>query len=175
MPVSEQPLPLDTGVLISLAAATGSWEVLEFLGRTIVITRQVLNELRRGSPGAPGVKTVLPECASVWEGEIAVPPWLANVLDEGEASVIALALEKHWPEVGIDEAVGRSTAKTCELKLTGSLGLLIRAKRKGYSGTIAQAISEIRRCGVWIGGDVELAALRAAGELENEKRAFEAE
>jgi len=163
--VSNTPLPLDTGVLITLAAATGSWRVLDALGCPIVVTQTVMDEIRNGPQGSPGADTPLADCMSVWNEELEISPWLLGVLDQGEASVIALALAQRWPEVAIDESVGRSVAKTSRLRLTGSLGLLIRAKRKGYPVTIAEAIARIRTAGIWIGADVEQAALRLAGEV----------
>jgi predicted nucleic acid-binding protein len=123
-----------------------------------------MDELRSGSPGSPGSDTALAGCMAVWENRIAVPPYLLGVLDRGEASVIALALENRWPEVAIDESVGRSVAKTSGLRLTGSLGLLIRAKRAGCPIVVAGAISRLRGAGIWIGADVVRAALHAAGE-----------
>ncbi len=102
---------------------------------------------------------------SIWKNDSEISPWLLGVLDAGEASVIDLALTRNWPEVGIDEAVGRSVARTSRLRATGSLGLLIRAKRKGYAIAIRDAIAAIRLAGIWIGKDVEQAALRVAGEL----------
>lgn len=162
--MSDAPLPLDTGVLIALSAATGSWDVLELLGRPIIVTPTVLNEVRNGPEGSPGVDAPIAGNMSVWNEEFEISPWLLGVLDEGEASVIALALARHWPEVGIDESVGRSVAKTSRLKVTGSLGLLIRAKRKGYRITIAESIARIRSAGIWIGEEVEQAALLAAKE-----------
>lgn len=162
--MSNTPLPLDTGVLITLVAATGSWSVLDALGCPIVVTQTVMDEIRSGPKGSPGVDTPLATCMSVWDEALEIAPWLLGVLDQGEASVIALALAQHWPEVAIDESVGRSVAKTSRLRLTGSLGLLIRAKRKGYPVIIAEAIARIRTAGIWIGADVEQAALRIAGE-----------
>lgn len=162
--MSDASLPLDTGVLIALAAATGSWEVLNVLEQPMVVTQVVLDEVRCGAKDTPGATTPLPTCMRVWTNELAIPRWLESTLDPGEASVIALALERQWPEVAIDESVGRSVAKTCQLRLTGSLGLLIRAKKKGYPGTLAESISRIRSCGIWVGDAVRLSALKAAGE-----------
>lgn len=162
-PVNEALLPIDTGVLIALAAAN-AWELFDCLEQAAVVTPAVLSELRSGPAGAPGVQEQLPSCIRRWPDEVAVPVWLRSVLDAGEASVIALALEQGWPEVAIDEAVGRSVARTCKVRLTGSLGLLIRAKRRGYPLTLAAAIGRIREHGIWLGHDVAAAALRAAGE-----------
>ncbi|MDR1521146.1 MAG: hypothetical protein LBU23_13540 [Planctomycetota bacterium] len=79
--------------------------------------------------------------------------------------LIALALQQGWREVAIYEAVGRSVARMCQLRLTGSLGILIRAKRHGYAIMLADAIARIGLSGIWIGEDVKRAALRAAEEL----------
>ena len=164
MLVSDAPLPLDTGVLIALAAATGSWDVLDVLSRPVIVTPEVMNELRNGPKGSPGADTPLSRCMAVWDGNVEVSPWFLGVLDKGEASVIALALAEHWPEVGIDEAVGRSVARTSGLRLTGSLGLLIRVKKAGFPLTLVNVIPRIRAAGIWIGVDVEQAALKIAGE-----------
>ncbi len=165
--MSEDCLAVDTGVLIALAAATGEWEIFDALGMSVVISSKVWEEIQQGSPGSPGVKTSLRPGMKIWPYEIIIPIWLKAVLDEGEASVIALAMEQGWKEVAIDEAVGRSVARSCGLNLTGSLGLLIRAKKKGYAITIVEAIARIRLAGIWMGKAVEEAALRAAGELES--------
>lgn len=158
------PLPLDTGVLIALAAAMGDWDVLSALDRPLILSSTVHDELRRGPPGGPGTATPLPSSMTVWPHGLTIPPWLRGVLDEGEASVIALALEQGWPEVAIDESVGRSVARTCDLRLTGSLGLLIRAKRQGYPLRLSDAIPRIRAAGIWLNADLERVALRLAGE-----------
>ena len=159
------PLPVDAGVLIALVAATGDWECLSTLECSIIVTQEVRDEIRRGPPGNPGVATPMPPCMSVWPDLVALPPWLRGVLDDGgEASVIALALEQGWSEVAIDETVGRLVAQTCSLRLTGSLGLLIRAKRKGFPVLLSSAIPRIRAANIWLGSDVERVALRLAGE-----------
>lgn len=163
------PLPMDTGVLIALAAAMGDWEFLSVLGRPMVLTPTVRGELRCGPSSGPGTFTPMPSCMDVWSEEIDVAPWLRGVLDAGEASVIALAMDQGWPEVAIDETVGRSVARTCQLRPVGSLGLLIRAKRQGYPLTLSSAIARIRSAGIWLGTDVERAALRAADELDQQE------
>ena len=159
------PLPVDAGVLITIAAATGDWECLSMLERPIIVTPVVQDEIQCGPSGRPGVATPMSSCMSVWPEPVVLPPWLRGVLDEGgEASVIALALEQGWPEVAIDDKAGRSVAMTCRLRLTGSLGLLIRAKRKGFPVMLSTAIGRIRAANIWLSPEVERTALRQAGE-----------
>ncbi len=157
-------LAVDTGVLITLAAAMGGWDVFGVLETPVSVPLAVWEELRRGSPDKPGAGTPLSPCMTIWSRDILVPPWLSATLDKGEASVIGLAMEQRWTEVAVDEAVGRSVARTCGLRLTGSLGILIRAKRKGYPVTLKKAIANIRAAGIWLGKEVENAALAAAEE-----------
>ncbi|WP_416666598.1 DUF3368 domain-containing protein [Egbenema bharatensis] len=50
---------------------------------------------------------------------------LLPTLDRGEAAVIALALEKRASLVLMDELTGRKVAESLQLRVTGSVGLLI--------------------------------------------------
>ena len=51
------------------------------------------------------------------------------------------------------------------LRVTGSLGILIRAKREGHTLCISDAVSRMREAGVFLSDRVIEAALREAGEL----------
>ncbi|MCF3609283.1 hypothetical protein L2E81_22920 [Planktothrix agardhii 1033] len=69
-----------------------------------------------------------------------ISPLLLNSLDIGEASVIQLALNENIPTVCIDESVGRRIARLSGLSVTGSIGILLRAKQEGYPLSIKQSI-----------------------------------
>jgi uncharacterized protein len=49
-------------------------------------------------------------------------------LDEGEAEVLILADEIHADLIIMDEALGRRYTKQLDFKLTGTLGILLKAK-----------------------------------------------
>ena len=85
-------------------------------------------------------------------------------MDPGEAAVIGLALATSVPTVAIDERNARHVARSCGLRLTGSLGLLLRAKRAGAQLDMADAIQRMRTAGVWIGETLAQEALRLAGQ-----------
>ena len=78
---------------------------------------------------------------------------LSNPLDLGEASVIQTAADLHIPLVCIDEAVGRRVARLSGLTLTGSIGVLLKAQKLGYSVSMEQAISRMRQHGIWLGDE----------------------
>ena len=56
---------------------------------------------------------------------------LMSELDDGEAEVIALALERNADLVLLDDADAREKARVYQLKITGTIGILLRAKREG--------------------------------------------
>ena len=64
--------------------------------------------------------------------------------------MIQLALTERISTVCIDEASGRRVARLHGLSLTGSIGILIRAKREGYPLVMSQAITQMREKGIWL-------------------------
>jgi len=71
--------------------------------------------------------------------------WLENLLDPGEASTIALAIQHQVPLVMIDEKKGRNiAAQIYHLNVIGSTGLLAKAKQLGYIKTLAPFLYELK-------------------------------
>ena len=62
--------------------------------------------------------------------------------------------------VCIDEDVGRRIARLNNLKVTGSVGVLIRAKKEGFSFSMIEAIQKMKQQGVWLSDNVIEFALR---------------
>jgi predicted nucleic acid-binding protein len=85
-------------------------------------------------------------------------------MDRGEAAVIQLALIEGVRTVCIDEVVGRRVARLNGLSVTGSIGVLLRARRQGHGVSRRAAIDRMRARGMWLGDDVVRFALREAGE-----------
>jgi predicted nucleic acid-binding protein len=67
-----------------------------------------------------------------WQTPLNISPLLLNSLDLGEAAVIQLAINENIQTVCIDEAAGRRVARLSGLSLTGTIGILLRAKKEGY-------------------------------------------
>jgi uncharacterized protein len=68
---------------------------------------------------------------------------LENILDKGEASAIALALEIPNSIIIIDEKKGRKHAKSLNLQVIGSLKVLLIAKHKGVIKSIHPLIKDL--------------------------------
>ena len=75
-------------------------------------------------------------------------------LDQGEAEVIILAKEKRIKQVLMDEKVARLQAEVLGLNVTGTLGLLLRAKKKGMISSIKPLVSKMLENGIWIKAEI---------------------
>ena len=85
-------------------------------------------------------------------------------LDKGEAEVIVLAEEINADIVVIDEKIGREYAKRNNLNLTGTLGILIKAKNKRLIKAIKPLIDEMQNKGVWLNDKLIISVLKITGE-----------
>jgi predicted nucleic acid-binding protein len=94
---------------------------------------------------------------------------LLNMLDQGEAAVIQLALDRAVSTVCIDEAAGRRVARLHNLAVTGSIGVLLRALREGHSFSMAEAIERMQGHGVWLSPSVTAFAVAQAKTLTEHK------
>ncbi len=89
---------------------------------------------------------------------------LLPTLDRGEAEVIALGLEKQANLVLIDELIGRKVAEFLGLRITGSVGILIRAKQLGEIAAIKPLLDHMMREGMYFSQRFRDAVLRQVGE-----------
>jgi uncharacterized protein len=68
---------------------------------------------------------------------------LETTLDRGEAEAIALAVENQSSLLLIDERDGRQVARALGVEMTGTLGVLLRAKTTGHIAAIEPLIKEL--------------------------------
>ena len=161
----ERQIVINTGPIIALTAATGGLDVLKNLYTKVLVPLEVSKEILAGGLN----KFAISEFKSAsWltiiEHSMTVPPVLANTLDRGEAAVIHLAITERIHRVCIDETAGRRMARLCGLDVTGSLGVLIRAKREGYITSVKSAIGRMEKRGIWIGVELKHLTLCESGE-----------
>lgn len=85
-------------------------------------------------------------------------------LDAGEIEAILLAREMPADLLLMDETAGRRAARHLGLRVTGVVGVLIEAKRRGEIALLAPHLSQLRLAGFFLSDDLEASALRDAGE-----------
>ena len=162
----ESAIVINTGPILALIAATGDLSVLPKLYSRVIVPREVCDEVLANGGTMFGV----PEFASTDGIErrtepVVIGSLLSQLLDRGEASVVQLAISEGIETVCIDEHLGRRVARLNGLRVTGSLGVLIRAKREGHALSISDTVSRMREAGVFLSDRVIEAALREAGEI----------
>ena len=121
----------------------------EFLRIDVIARRSALDN-------APWIRTVSltnPQTASVY-----------GRLDQGEASVLAIAKEHNARLVIIDEAKAREEAKRIGLPVRGTVGVLLEAKKKGLIDAIKPLLEALRDNGMYLDQSFIDNVLQLAGE-----------
>jgi len=71
-------------------------------------------------------------------------------LDKGEAEALVLANEIDADLIILDEALGRFHAKHIGLKVTGTIGILLKAKEKGIINEVKPLLNQLVQKGIWL-------------------------
>ena len=126
-------LVINTTPILALIAAVGSLDMLPLLYGRVWVPWEVCQEVHAGGANDFAVSEFAKADWLHKQNQCVTPPsLLQNSLDSGEAAVIQLALQQNIPLVAIDETVGRRFARLSWLTVTGSIGILLRAKTLGY-------------------------------------------
>lgn len=87
-----------------------------------------------------------------------------ELVDVGEASGIALAMEVEGAKLIMDDLKGRRLAIEMGIVITGSLGVLKAAKDQGLITAVAPMLSKLRHAGPWLSDELVRAVLAEVGE-----------
>jgi len=143
----------------------GLLDILRVLAKRVIVPPAVADELNEGR--ALGIS--LPDVGALdWIhlrrpiSELAVP--LVTDLGPGETEVLMLALELREAVVVLDDALGRRVAETLGLSLTGTLGLLLDAKRVGLVPAVAPLLDQLQALRFRLAAHTRAAVLKLAGE-----------
>ena len=79
---------------------------------------------------------------------------LLGRLHIGEVEVIIGAVEKGIGTVVLDERAARNKAKQLGLDVTGTLGILLKAKKRGLISEINIEISNLKNAGMYLSDEV---------------------
>ena len=140
-------------------------DILPALAERIIVPRAVVEEISTGR--AAGVN--LPDLTTLnWvdirspAGESALP--LVTDLGPGETEVLMLALELKDAIVILDDGLARRVAETLSIRLTGTLGLLLDAKRAGRVPAVAPLLDQLQALRFRVSPLTRAAVIKLAGE-----------
>ena len=89
----------------------------------------------------------------------------SSALHDGEVEVMLLAKEIGANLVIIDDGLARKHAKYLGLKITGTIGVLLRAKQDGIIKDLRPYLNEMIRYGFYVSENVYQEVVRLAGEV----------
>ncbi|WP_437928127.1 DUF3368 domain-containing protein [Sorangium sp. So ce291] len=156
----------DTTPLLYLSRI-GHLDIIRAVHREILVPKTVWDELVTARPAEPGVGSLL---SSPWirvndEVERAgIDPALVTLLDAGEAAAIALAEMLRADTLLIDERKGRAIARSRGLRIQGTLGLLVEARRAGVIESLRAVLDDLASAGFRVNAHLVTEALRQVGE-----------
>lgn len=128
----------------------GELRLLEKLFGEVFITAEVESEF--------GID--LPEWIKLVEVRDKTRQTILNLsLGKGEASVIALCLENAESSLIIDEKKGRRIAKELGVNITGTLGIIVKAKEKGLLDSIEIVFEKLENAKFRISPNLKTAIL----------------
>lgn len=85
-------------------------------------------------------------------------------LHAGEVEVMILAQEKKADLVILDDNAAKKTAKFLGLRVIGTLGILVLAKKRGYIKEVSPVLDALKRDGFFVSDDLCDLVLRQADE-----------
>jgi predicted nucleic acid-binding protein len=142
---------------------------------TVTVPKGVLEELRIGE-NLPGSKTITDALDAKWlqveeVQDSAMLRILKRELDAGEAEAIALALEIRAQWVLLDESEARRIAKDLGLKVTGVLGILLRACSQKRVSSLRSEMERLReKAGFYISDHLFEYLLKQSRRLKDFKQ-----
>jgi len=91
--------------------------------------------------------------------------FLETQIDLGEASAIALAKEKEYPLLLLDDLKARKLASKLNLRFTGTLGVINRAKQIGVIDKVKPIIEKLQATNFRISENIVAELLRKNNEI----------
>lgn len=161
--MSEPPV-VNASPLIYLAHARHI-DLLQMAGTPVQVPAPVAREIRRRGQGDPTVQALE---GTPWLRELEpaedsprVLPW---ELGPGETAVLSWAQAHPGCWAIVDDLAARRCAEAFGIPIIGTLGLVLRAKRKGRVPAARPVLEELREAGMYLGERVLNRALALVGE-----------
>ena len=144
----------------------GQLSLLARLSGSIIVPPKVVKELETGinlGIDLPNIRTLNWVNVRSPQSIAALP--LVKDLGPGETQVLALALELPGAVVIIDDNLARQVAESLNIKLMGTLRVLLDAKLAGMVPAVAPLLDQLQSLRFRVDQKTRLAVLKMAGEI----------
>ena len=127
-------------------------------------------------PDAVWKEVVVDECDDLAARELGSQTWPVREsvavsprveawnLGAGETAVLSYALTHPPLRAVIDDAAARRCARTLDIPLLGTGGVLLLAKRRGLLPSVTFGLEKLRQAGLWLSDDLVKLLKARAGE-----------
>ena len=139
----------NTTPIISLLKI-GKLEILKDLYDEIYIPQEVFNEIEAGKHKKYYLNLLTFEWIKIEQIQDRKSIAYFLDLDKGQAEAIVLTTEIEADLILLDESPGRIHAKHAGLRVTGTIGILVKAKKQGLISELKPLILELKEKGVWL-------------------------
>jgi predicted nucleic acid-binding protein len=161
--MADESIVVNASPIIALAKIA-RLDLLMMDDRNLILPEAVAGEILEGPPNDPARKALL----SGWGGKpVAVVPdprVLEWGLGAGETAVLSLAKYREAVAV-VDDRAARVACKVLGIRLIGTLGIILRACKRGRLSSSVEALRALRQVGFHLDDDVIIKALkRTTGE-----------
>lgn len=119
------------------------------------ITETILNEYELPIPNYIEIKEV---------NDLNLQRVLSGYLDPGEASAIALGIENPESILILDDLKGRKEAQKLKLRFTGTLGVLIKAKKENHIADVNSYFNALKESGFRISDKIIDLAIKESNQ-----------
>jgi predicted nucleic acid-binding protein len=148
-----------------LLGKIGRVALLSELSDELIVPDVVAREIRAKPEGERIISDVASLAGVRFEAEVATSSEIAAWnLGRGESQVIALVEASPRSRGVLDDLEGRRCAQSLGLPLIGTLGVVLRAKRKGVIDMARPVIEHLRRVGLYASDSLIEQALAHLGE-----------
>ena len=145
----------DTSCLI-LLTKIGKLDLLQKLYKSVYITPEIESEFNQ----------IIPNFIEILEVKDKQKQMLLEFqIDKGEPSGIALALEIPEAIIILDDNKARKIATKLSLKVTGTLGVIINAKKRGFIDDAIKILEDIKNTDFRISTELEKEFLLLTDEI----------
>lgn len=144
----------DTSCLI-LLDKINKLKLLKHCYSSIYVTPEIAEEFGKGLPDWIKIKEATNQ---------ALQQTLTQILGKGESSAIALTFDLPDTLVALDDLKARKVAKSLNLKITGSLGILVKAKEQGYIEKLLPVLNQVQQTDFRISENIVRKILATVGE-----------
>jgi predicted nucleic acid-binding protein len=143
---------------------SGQADLLPRLFDRIVIPEAVWQEVVVAGRDDAASRELGAQSWPIREPVVATPRVEIWNLGAGETAVPSYALAHSGVRAVVDDADARRCARTLDIPLLGTGGLLLLAKRRGLLPSVAVGLEKLRGAGLWLSDDLVRLLTTQAGE-----------